>query len=206
MAKRSSYPRASDKSIQKIFELTEKEIEIPFTKPSAFPGDQETINRLEGIGRSPIYIPEELSTKEGRYHLAQAYRKLGNLFVPDQYSMQEGNAIENIVPHFGWRGISSTVKALNLDYSADRAIEELIKDGDEGIDENELLLLGLFMKTTQGVYPYTSTWLLNSRSRAGGFANAYFYSYGFLDVRSHLNHGNHDPLLGVRLSSGVTDA
>lgn len=190
---------------RRIFELTKDDIAIPFTMPTEFPADARRITEHEVKGERAIFQPIELSTPEGRVHLAQAFRKLGNLYVPEHWSTQKGNNVVNIKPHSGWRWISGEIDAPNLDTSADKAKKTLLKNGYEGIDENEYLILGLHMKTTEDACPdqdRTWTWLLNS-SRDGRLVHAGFHRYGSLVVDSYLNGQNHDPNLGVRLSSGV---
>lgn len=190
---------------QRIWDVAAPYIQIPFTRPDALPSTQRLFDRREKKGESALYQPVELATPEGRTHLAQAYRMIGNSYVPQHWSVQAGNDVNNLNLHAGWRWISGQVKAPNLDTSAEKAGKTLLKYGVEGIDENEYLALGLHMKTTQDVYPDqegTWTWVLNS-SRDDRLVVAGFNQYGNFDVDSSLNADLHDSALGVRRSLGV---
>lgn len=198
-------PELMTRISSRIWEEASQYIVVPFTHPNALKASQKDIETIEKEGDMVLYQPAELATPEGRPHLAQAFRMLGNLFVPEHWSTQKGNNVLNINLHAGWRRISGQVGAPNLDTSANKAKKTLFKDGIEGIDENELLSLGLFMKITQDVYPDqngTWTWVLNS-SQNGEPVNAGFYRLGDVGVNSFLNADDHDSLLGVRRSSGV---
>ena len=191
-----------------VLELVKPHIEIPFTMPDAFPGTQLALSEGERCGDVFAFQPIELATPEGRYHLAQGFKAIGNLYVPIHSSVQKVNKVTIHTLHAGWRRISGQIDAPHLGFSANRGTDELVKNGNEGIDENEYLRLGLHMKATKDVYPDqngTWTWLLNS-SQSDEVVGSGFHQNGYFYVVSVLLSDNHNPNLGVRLSSGVSES
>lgn len=192
---------------RRIFEVVKDYIGIPFSMPEAFPADTESIVEHEAKGENALYLPAELSTDESRGDLLGAFKIFDKYF--DLRTSPRASIIspKNVNQHSGWRWISATPDVPNLGISPANAKRFVRQRGYEGIDLNEYMMLGLFMKSTTGAFPDSrisrETMLLNSKDKDWFCCGGRFEDFGIPIVFGFRQDNEGSKRFGIRMSAPV---
>lgn len=175
-----------------------KKVGISISVPEC-PFTPEQLEEMRKKDKGPIYVSEDLSTQRGRHLLGKMFPKM------QSPSVVEENDVTNEVQSFGWRSFDTSVDAPHQDTDENQLKEAIVRNGEEEPTLNEYIVAGQASKLLTGRYldeGTTASRILGSR-RGGRVVRAYFGSYGYLHVYSHLGPGSRLPYWGGRGSSGV---
>lgn len=176
-----------------------KKVDILVSVPEC-PCTQEQLEDMRRKDKTPIYIPEELSTQKTRHLLGKMFPEM------QSHSVKEGNGVTNEVQNFGWRSFDISVDAPYLKTNESQLEGVLTDSEEEKPTLDEYIIAGQANKLLVGRYldeDTTVSRILGSRSD-GFVVGACFGSGGSLRVDSGLDPVAGDPALGGRGSSGVS--
>lgn len=174
--------------------------------------EQNRIAESETRGKGVSLIPQGYEGQDKRRLIGAAFKLVGNKYVPDHWSVVDGNSVKNDIVHVGYRLVDMQINAPNLKTDEGMARDLMKKgkpeEGSEGMNESEYLIGALQSKLLTGQYlDQGSTWSrLLSSSDGGQVVRARFHPGGALFVHSYLGPEDRRDGLGARFSSGVKTA
>lgn len=187
-------PELVRKTWQTIWQVWGRRVGLDITA-SALALTQEEIEKHEQEVDPVFWVPTKVTLPI-----------LGKIFPNMRsYSMQEGSPVTVENGHINWRSGEASIKAPNSN-TTERELEDLFtKQGREGMDLREYIILSQWSKLTTGRHlDEGATWSRLPGSRDGGqVVDAGFDQDGYLYVRWYLRAGDPYPDLGGRSSAEV---